>query len=360
MMKILLDIGHPAHVHYYRNFIKIMKSKGHRFLVLARNRDVIQELLNHYSIPYVNRGKGAKSLWGKILNTLWVNLLMFYWAIKFRPNIMMGHGSPYIAQISWLLSIPSVCTGDSDHISTRYLKTVFLPFLSVFLTPSVYSKSFGKKHFKYNSFTELFYLHPKYFVPNEDIYKLLNISKNENYFVLRFVSWDAFHDNVPGKLTNTFVERIISLLEPFGHVVISSEKKLPDHFSKYQIKFPANELHSVLANASLYIGEGATTASEAAILGTPSIYINPLEVCYCKDLEESFGLCFNYRTLSGVLDKITELINDKETKLKFAKKRNIMIHNKICLTDFLVWFVENYPKSKDVLIKNPDFQNKFL
>jgi len=27
-MKILIDIGHPAHVHYFRNFIKMMESNG--------------------------------------------------------------------------------------------------------------------------------------------------------------------------------------------------------------------------------------------------------------------------------------------------------------------------------------------
>ena len=59
-MKIFIDIGHPAHVHYFRNFIKIMEKNGHHFLILARDKEITQELLNHYKIPYVSRGKGAK------------------------------------------------------------------------------------------------------------------------------------------------------------------------------------------------------------------------------------------------------------------------------------------------------------
>ncbi|MFW5804449.1 MAG: DUF354 domain-containing protein, partial [bacterium] len=35
-MKILIDIGHPAHVHYFKNFITKMSQKGHSFIVIAR------------------------------------------------------------------------------------------------------------------------------------------------------------------------------------------------------------------------------------------------------------------------------------------------------------------------------------
>ena len=39
-MKILIDINHPAHVHYFKNFIKIMEKKGHEFLIISRNKEI--------------------------------------------------------------------------------------------------------------------------------------------------------------------------------------------------------------------------------------------------------------------------------------------------------------------------------
>ena len=39
-LKIFVDIGHPAHVHYFRNFIKLMQDKGHEFFVSARDKEV--------------------------------------------------------------------------------------------------------------------------------------------------------------------------------------------------------------------------------------------------------------------------------------------------------------------------------
>ena len=29
-MKVLFDIGHPAHVHYFKNLIKLLKQNGDR------------------------------------------------------------------------------------------------------------------------------------------------------------------------------------------------------------------------------------------------------------------------------------------------------------------------------------------
>ena len=37
-------------------------------------------------------------------------------------------------------------------------------------------------------------------------------------------------------------------------------------------------MHNALKYASLFVGEGATMASECAILGTPAIYVNSLKV----------------------------------------------------------------------------------
>ena len=53
-MKIFVDIGHPAHVHYFKNLIFNLKHKGHEFLITAREKDVSQELLDNYDIPYIS------------------------------------------------------------------------------------------------------------------------------------------------------------------------------------------------------------------------------------------------------------------------------------------------------------------
>ena len=61
-MKILVDIGHPAHVHLFRNLIGEMESAGHRVMVTVRDLPSATGLLDHYGIPYIVIGTRGGSL----------------------------------------------------------------------------------------------------------------------------------------------------------------------------------------------------------------------------------------------------------------------------------------------------------
>jgi hypothetical protein len=39
-MKILIDIGHPAHVHFFKNAIRELEGRGHEVKVTARDKEV--------------------------------------------------------------------------------------------------------------------------------------------------------------------------------------------------------------------------------------------------------------------------------------------------------------------------------
>ena len=51
-MRILIDILHPAHVHFFRNFHGEMTGRGHELLITARDKDRSVELLERYGLPY--------------------------------------------------------------------------------------------------------------------------------------------------------------------------------------------------------------------------------------------------------------------------------------------------------------------
>ena len=69
-MKIFIDIGHPAHVHYFRYTINKLKNDGHNIFITARRKDVTHQLLDNYNIPYTSRGIGSNSLIGKFFYLL--------------------------------------------------------------------------------------------------------------------------------------------------------------------------------------------------------------------------------------------------------------------------------------------------
>tara|TARA_B100002003_G_C13601471_1_gene310124 strand:+ start:62 stop:442 length:381 start_codon:yes stop_codon:yes gene_type:complete len=107
-LKLLIDIGHPAHVHYFKNFIQIMKKNSHSFLLTARDKEVVFDLLNRYGIKFTSRGKGKKTLYGKLCYIFQADFRILKLAIKFKPDIFISFASPYAAQISWLLRKPHI------------------------------------------------------------------------------------------------------------------------------------------------------------------------------------------------------------------------------------------------------------
>ncbi len=141
-------------------------------------------------------------------------------------------------------------------------------------------------------------------------------------------------------------------------VFISSEEELPIKLKKYKIKIAPNKFHDALAFSSLYIGEGGTTASEAAMLGVPTIYINTLVMGYLKELQHEEVVSY-FSSFQGVTEKVEEIIKTSNARDLHKVKRDKFLISKIDPTAFMVWFIENYPKSVEILKKNPDYQYRF-
>jgi uncharacterized protein len=64
------------------------------------------------------------------------------------------------------------------------------------------------------------------------------------------------------------------------------------------------------------------------------------------------------RNAKDIMVKIDEFLS-QQAKADAIKMRNKIINDKIDITSFLVWFVENYPESEKVMRKTPDYQYNF-
>jgi len=357
-MRILIDIGHPAHVHYFRNFIKIMEGKGHEFFISARDKDVTHYLLDHFQIKYTSRGKGRDNMVGKIIYIFTANYKLFKLAKKFKPDLFLSFGSPYAAHISTLLGKPHIAFDDTEHAQFEHL--LYVPFTKCILTPDSFKKDFGEKQIRFAGSMDMAYLHLKYFKSNVQYLDKLQL-KNKTYFLLRFVDWSASHDIGHSGFSIEGKSKLIKLLSQFGEVLISSEGDLPDEFNKYLFRGDPTHIHTILQNASLFISESGSMATEASILGTPSIMVNTSAKYFgVFDYIGKFGNLFFFDNEKQAIEKIESLL--KINNLRGISIQNAMayIGQTINLTDFMVWFVENYPKSVDIMKSNPDYQYNFI
>ncbi|MBN2350320.1 MAG: DUF354 domain-containing protein [Bacteroidales bacterium] len=354
-MNILIDIGHPGHVHLFKNFANKMMGKGHAVLFTCRQKEFEVELLEKYKLPYVSFGKHKFTILGKAFGLVQFNCKLLIQSIKFKPDLFLSHGSMYAAQVAWLLRKPHISFEDTGNLEQIRL---YLPFSKYVLTSDSFHKNLGKKQIKYSGYHELAYLHPNQFTPDESVLKIINCNKEDRIFILRLVSWNASHDKGQSGITKEMVHRIITILNNAGRIFISSEAELPEDLKKFKLILPPEKIHHVLYYANLLITEGATMASECAMLGTPAIYVNSITAGTLED-QEKYGLLFGFRNDNGVLEKLEELINTKDLKKLWQVRRDKMLKDKIDLTEFLIWFVENYPKSVSVMKENPEYQYTF-
>lgn len=336
-MKIIIDIGHPAHVHLFKNFAWKMQEKGHQVFFAAREKEHEVYLLKTYHFQYKSFGRHYSTKAMKIYGLLKFDLLMFFYALRLKPDLFISHGSMYASHVSWLLRKPHISLEDTGNLEQIRL---YRPFTDVIITPENLNTDLGKKQISHNSYHEMAYLHSNYFKPSLDIYKLLNLSVGQPFGILRFVSWNATHDAGQKGLSINQKRIIFDSLSKYFPVFISSESDLPAEFEKYRLNIPPDKIHDVLYHASIYIGEGATMAAESGLLGTPAIYTNSQRAGNCEDLSK-YGLVFSLNTTEEIIDRIREIHSNPDFKKECRKNREKLLEEKTDLTAFLISLIEN-------------------
>lgn len=342
-MNIVVDIGHPAHVHLFKNFIKVMTTGGHQILITATDKDVTIELLRNYGFTYIAMGSYGNSRIRKMMNISVMDGKMYAAVKSFQPDIFLGASAIRAAHTAWVMRKPCIIFDDTEH--SKWEHRLYRPFGSVICTPACFEKDLGKKQVRYNGYHELAYLHPEYFKPDSMVLDNLGLKQDERFVVVRFVAWEAAHDAGQSGFDITAKRRLAHELKKYARVFITSENRLPEEFEEYRISLPPEKIHDLLYYATLYVGEGATMASECAVLGTPAIYVNTLRLGYLDEQEERYGLVFNFLNPASAQEtaiaKAIELLEKDNLKEEWHIKKDRLLQEKVDVTSFMVELVEN-------------------
>lgn len=341
-MRILIDIGHPAHVHYFKNFYYLMSDRGHKILITARKKEVSHDLLNSNNLPFIDRGTGSNSMIGKLGYLPKANFILLKEAIKFKPDVFLSFSSPYAAQVSFLLNKPHIAFDDTEH--AKLGRMMYRPFTNTVLSPESYNGKLSPKQKLFNGYLELMYLHPSYFTPDETVLDIIGVKREEKFVLLRFVSWKATHDAGHTGVSLENKRKAVQQFSKYARVFISSEGELPEDLESFRISIPPNKMHDVLNFASLFYGESGTMASESAMLGTNAIFLNNSTLGYLDDLEKRYGLVHNFTESlddqQKSINKGIELLSNEECIKEALLQRDRLLNEKIDVTAFLVDYVE--------------------
>lgn len=363
-MKYAFYLGHPAHFHLFKNIINLLK-KEHAIIILARKKDVLFDLLDKENIDYYtlsNKIRGS-SIISAGLEVLKTDYKMFSFLKSIKPDILLGTCFS-VTHVGKILRKPSIVFNEDDEDVVPLFSKITYPFATNIITPSTceVKKIWKDKHINYSGYHELAYLHPKYFKPDKKIIEKY-FSPDKPYFIIRFAKLKAHHDKGIKGININIAKTLINILKPFGKIYITSERGLERELEPYRININPIDMHHILAYAKLFIGDSQTMAAEAGVLGTPFIRYNDFvgKIGYLNELENKYKLGFGFKTnqTQKMLNKVQELLNMPDIKDIFQKRRQKMLADKIDVTAFMVWFIENYPESAEIMKENPDYQERF-
>ena len=320
-MRYIFELNHPKHYYQFKYIMQQLVRDGHEIKVLARDKDVLLNVLREEKVDFEIFGQHKKTLRDKILGTPQLLVNYYHIAKRWHPDVIVSKASFYGCFVAKLIGAKSVIFPDSEvvKVTNQYV----VPLCTKVITPGKFALDYGKKHLRIAGMFEDCYLAPSVFTADKKIATQLN-SQKQPYAVLRFVGWYANHDVNNNGLTLEEKKQLIAAIEPYMRVYISSEKPSPEELQKYQLPTPANAIHSVLTYADLYLGDSQTMAAEAALLGTPAIrtntFVGPNDMTNFKVLENEYGLLRNIREFKDVLP-VVQAFAAQSRKEEWMKKR---------------------------------------
>ena len=345
-MNILIDIGHPGHVHLLHYTVNELRQRGHQLFFMVRDIPVAKRLMECYGMmPYLDLGGKKDSLTGKALTVLKQDAKALRFV--FHHHIELGLSSGLVlSHVSKVTSMKAFMFDDDDDAAEPLIVKYGHPLTNVVFTPDCIQRK--TKHAVYYAGThELAYLHPKRFTPDPSVLQHAGIQEGEQFFIMRFVALKGHHDVGQQGLTMEQKEALVNLLKPHGRVIITSERAIEPEFEEYRLPVPPEEIHSLMAYCSMFVGDSQTMTSEAAVLGVPALKCNTFagRLSVPNMLEQKYGLCYAYQPseFEEMYHHIEQLLarNPEELKNEWQEKRQRMLQDMIDPTEFFVNYIES-------------------
>jgi hypothetical protein len=355
-MRAIVTIQHPGHVHFFKHAIRELQSQGHELHVFARENEVTVELLERAGIDHEVLAGESNSLFSLAAVQATYETRLLRRARRIGPDVITAIGGVAAAHVASVVGAKSVVFYDTEH-ATIITKLAY-PFADVVCTPECYQGDIGSKHRTYPGYHELAYLHPDRFEPDPAVLADAGLEPDDTLVVMRLSSWDSSHDVGQGGFDDP-VDVVERLEDAGATVLLTSEVDLPAELESHRYALAPDRMHDLLAYADCFVGEGATMAAEAAVLGTPAVYVNSLALGYVTELDEEYDLVFSYNGEDRHVRSLEQAISivEEDDRSTWQRRRDRLLADRIDVTDVIVREVETAGSgtdpNKSTLASNP-------
>lgn len=345
-MNILIDVNHPAQVHYFRNLTLALGDK-HNLFFSSKRVEIIDRLFGAYGIKYHSYGEKSNSIFAKAIKQAKYDLECLRLQRELDIDIALGSSASNVHAAKFTKAI-SIATTDSDLAVLPLAVKFVYPFADYLMTPDALAFQKHPKQICYPGYQELAYLHPNWFEPDPSVLSECGLAEGETFFILRFTAFKAHHDIGMYGLSQEQKWQLIRLLEQYGRVLITSEVNDPE-FAAYAAPIAPEKMHSLMYYAHLLACDSQTMTTEAAVLGTPAFRCNTFagKLTVIEEVEKYYDMTYSYhpRHFHWMLRKMEQTLNRSDLKAEWAEKRKRLISEKIDVTAFWAWLLENAPGS---------------
>lgn len=342
-MKVLFDVVHPAHVHFFKHVMTALARRGHQIRIVGRDKDVTNALLDRLGFEYETVGRSAKKgVLAQGRELLRRDLALARVAQRFAPDLIVTR-NPAGAQVGRTLGIRSVFDTDDGRAAGLHFWAA-APFAHVITTPDCTNEDYGERHVRYAGYKQTAYLHPNHFQPDARVRDELGLHAGERFFLLRFVDMVASHDYGERGLSLETKRSIAARLMQRGRVFLSHEGEVPEDMARLRFPLGPERLHDALAFADLLVGDSQTMAAEAAVLGTPSLRVSSWtgRLAYLSELEDRYRLTFAYRPerTRELLAHLDRWLAEPNLRASMAPRRQKLLSEKLDVAEWLTTFLE--------------------
>lgn len=232
-----------------------------------------------------------------------------------------------------LLGRRSLSFNDDDADQVPVIAATSYPFADMILAPvRTRMGRHERKTTHYNSFHELFYLHPNRFTPDPSVFAELGLERGEPFVIVRRCLLRAHHDTGISGIDDELMDRIVSTVGDRARIFVSSEDRLDEGVAPARLPLREDRIHHALAFASVVISGGQTVAAEAAELGSPAIHVNSFahRLSYLSELEE-LGLLVSCKPDQRdlVIQRLDEFLSEPQGEQGRKTRRDMLLNRKI-------------------------------
>lgn len=340
-MRVYFDVGHPAHVHLFKNAIRTLRDEGHEVAVTSREKEVTTDLLDAYDIDHTVLSVQGEATWELLAEWTLREFRTVRFARRFDPDVVVSRIVPPAVHAAKLVGAASVVFADTEDV--RNVARVTAPLVDYWCTPESFQDDYGRRHRRHAGVQELAYLHPDWFEVDRDSLREHGVDPDAPYAVLRFVSMRAHHDVGRNETSAETKRALVERLSEYGDVYVSAEGELPPELAEFESPVPPEAMHDLLAAADLMVTDSWTMATEASLLATPTIRSIPSEDDRLMGVFEELA-CYDLVELIAdddeVLRRAVELAESPDAEAEWTERRDRYLAATTDVTAYMLDVIE--------------------